>query len=252
MTSRARRCLRSGALVALLAAAAAGAEDDSAPGRARALERALAPHAWMGAQPDWPCRYSADFEQRRSIGERELVSHGQLVQDCEHGLVWQSHRPVVGAQVYAAGGNFLSFDRRGRSDRLDGLAQRRIGALLVDLFEGDVQSLSADFALGQASDRAAVRLVPRDARLSARLAGMEIRGDAAHTEIRVYAADTDAPLMSLVLSDFERLEAGEPGCIAALDAAAAGDGLRERTCDAVRRPARYLPAIGQGARSDAG
>jgi len=273
---------RRAALCAALCAAAwtgtvtAAATTASGPqsGDADGLRRALAPHTWMSRQPGWPCRYGARVEQRRTLGERVLVSDGRVFQDCERGLVWQVERPLPGVQVYAHGANYLELDRRAAPRTLDGLAERRIGATLQDLFAGDIGALQREFdhelidaGEGEVSglDRA-VRLIPRDPKLAARLAGIVIRGDGVRTTIRVDTAGTartaaptaasgSAPAsmpagrLEWRLDGFEALPADSGGaasrrCTDWLGEGADGDGVRVELaragCDALARPGRWL------------
>jgi len=232
-------------LFAIAASAPAAVDDDMDA----ALRRALAPHAWMSSLPTWPCRYGARVEQRRLLGERTLRSEGRLYQDCRQGLVWQVDRPLPGARVYARNGNYLSLDRDGVPRRLDGLAERRIGRLLQDLFIGDISALQRDFAHRVDDDGAApsVRLVPRDAQLASRLDAILISGDATGTTIRVRTAgESPNEMLRLQLSAFELLEgpAGDSSqqrCSGWLGGER--DAVRARAeaaCDALARPGRWL------------
>ena len=257
-----------------VATAAATTASSARSGGADGLRRALAPHAWMSRQPGWPCRYGARVEQRRTLGERVLVSDGRVFQDCGRGLVWQVERPLPGVQVYAHGANYLELDRRAVPRTLDGLAERRIGATLQDLFGGDIEALQREFdhelidgGEGEESGRnRAVRLIPRDPQLAARLAGIVIRGDGVRTTIRVDTAGmarTDAPAgapadrLEWRLDGFEALPADSGGaasrrCTDWLGEGADGDGVRVELaragCDALARPGRWLDKARGGQR----
>ena len=194
----------------------------------------------MSAQPSWPCYYRARFSQTRILGTRELTSSGRLFQDCDRGLVWRVERPVSDVSIYSQGGNFLRLQRGGSSGiritPIDGLAERRIGSLLGDLFSGDVVALDRDFAHSVQADDS-VRLTPRDASLASRLTAIELSGTSRTTRIRVLVPgnDTVHALLEMTLADFS-LADGRDGCTATFtDSPGQLEG-----CDALRYPARWL------------
>ena len=233
----------------------ATAADDTAQAERAALRAALAPHAWMSRQADWPCHYGARLEQRRIVGERALRSQGRLYQDCERGLVWLVERPLPGTQVYARNGNFLAVDRRGAPRALDGLAERRIGHLLQDLFIGDIDALHRDFShRPDPDDPSALRLIPRDAQMAARLDAIVISGDAAQTTIQVRTAgqaSAPAQTLGLRLFGFDALADDDSADRCERWLGADDPAQRERAeqaCDVLARPGRWLERARSGSR----
>jgi len=93
------------------------------------------------------CYVKGQFTQEKAIKELSfpLVSEGDFLFDCKHGLIWQSIKPIPEMVIYPLLEQPRQVDASGNLKILDGRVQREIGLLLNRLMGGDTHYILQSF-----------------------------------------------------------------------------------------------------------
>lgn len=108
------------------------------------------------------CQFVATYTQSREIKAipAPLTSTGNMLYDCNQGLIWQTLEPAPGSIVYTTAGEHFRIDADNSVQGLNDLINLKMAALLLAMMDGDFSGLAAQFNLARKPGQ--VTLTPRE------------------------------------------------------------------------------------------
>lgn len=139
-----------------------------------------------------PAYVAGRFEQQRSVPGLDVPvrAAGRFQVWRGHGVYWAFETPAPRAVSFTAQGAYLWRDPGARAVPLEGLAERHLGRLFLDLLDGDPERLAARFELTASEDPRSGRwwlsLRPKEVRVARALARIDLEGGVHLERLEVY------------------------------------------------------------------
>ncbi len=120
------------------------------------------------------CLLSGDFSQEKQLAAvpGPLQSSGQMIFDCQQGLIWNTQEPVAETLIYKLDGKHQRFIDNSEPERLSGRAHRELGKMLNHIIGADVDYLNQHFQTSPIDH--GVQLVPKSKRMRKHLPSIDI------------------------------------------------------------------------------
>lgn len=120
------------------------------------------------------CYHSGQYRQEKQLNglAQPLITEGEFVFSCRHGLIWHTRSPIIETTLYKTSGEHLLISKDS-AQPLRGRAHRAVGQLLNNLIGGDTDYLQRHFYIAEANSQ--LTLTPKSHRLQKAVQSIHIK-----------------------------------------------------------------------------
>ena len=102
------------------------------------------------------CYHTGQYKQIKTLKDvkKPLITEGSFAFDCNQGLIWHTHLPIVETAIYKIEGDHSLLREDATLQKLDNRVHRTLGKLLNNLIGGNEDYLQQNFSITEQDDAA--------------------------------------------------------------------------------------------------
>ena len=152
------------------------------------------------------CHFSGEFSQTKQIKTLPvpLVSNGEFIYSCDHGLIWKTQNPIVESLVFTNQKlNFLVPEKLS-VENLDGVQHDFLANLLLGLMAGNTEFIAKEFEV-EVSDKKdnliQLILVPKNKMVKQAIDSVVLKKQTNKNELQISITDRNQQVTRIVSTE---------------------------------------------------